>query len=149
MIIETLTWGSLEVEDEQIYHFSKGIPGFDEEVEYALIEDDGPFVYLQSTRDKSLAFLMADPFSFYPEYEFELPEADAEELEIDSQIRVLGIITLKREIEESTMNLLAPVVLNTEKHLGKQVVLHQAKYQTKHPLWTQQSSSAVSGKVGD
>lgn len=37
MIIETLSWGKLEVDEEQLYHFSKGLPGFDEETDFALI----------------------------------------------------------------------------------------------------------------
>lgn len=149
MIIETLTWGSLEVEESQLYHFAKGIPGFDDETQFALIDNEGPFVYLQSVKEKSLAFLMADPFAFYPDYEFELPEGDIADLELESQVKVYCIITLKEQMEQPTINLLAPVVLNSDKRLGKQVVLHQSSYQTKQPLWPQQLSNVTSGKAGD
>lgn len=150
MVIETLTWGSVEVAEEQIYHFAKGIPGFDEETEFALIDkEDGLFVYLQSLKNPALAFLLTDPFVFYPSYEFEMPEGDREELELDSQVIVRCIVTLKAQVEASTINLLAPIVLNPEKSLGKQVVLHQAGYQTKHPLWSEPASSAASGKAGE
>lgn len=54
MIIETLSWGKLEVNEEQLYHFPKGLPGFDEETEFALIAmAEAPFgIYSQlRTRD--------------------------------------------------------------------------------------------------
>ncbi|MGG6313265.1 flagellar assembly protein FliW [Paenibacillus macerans] len=150
MIVETMTWGSLEVAEDHLYHFAKGIPGFDEETEFALIDkEDGLFVYLQSLKDKALAFLLVDPFVFYPSYEFELPEGDSEELELDAQVIVRCMVTLRSQVELSTINLLAPIVLNPVKRLGKQVVLHRVGYQTKHPLWTEQVHSAASGKAGE
>lgn len=150
MIIETVTWGSLEVAEDQLYHFAKGIPGFEDETEFALIDrEEGPFVYLQSMKDKELAFLLVDPFIFYPDYEFELQTADTEELKLDQHILVRCIVTLKEQIEKSTINLLAPIVLNPAERLGKQVVLHQNTYQTKHSLWPEPSAPANTGKAGD
>lgn len=150
VLIETLTWGSLEVASDQIYHFAKGIPGFDEETDFALIDKgDGLFVHLQSLKSPDLAFLLVDPFVFYPSYEFELPEGDGEELELEAQVIVRCIVTLRAQVEKSTINLLAPIVLNPEKHLGKQVVLHQVGYQTRHPLWSDSTPEAASGKAGE
>jgi len=150
MFIETLTWGTIEVAEEQLYHFPKGIPGFEDKQDFALVDpEDGPFVYLQSTRSSELAFLVADPFLFYPGYEFELPEGEIKELQVESQVVVRCILTLKEPMEKSTMNLLAPIVLNPEKRLGKQVVLHQTKYQTRHPLWSAEPQSVISAKGDD
>lgn len=147
MIIETLSWGRLEVDEEQLYHFSKGLPGFDEETDFALIAmAETPFWYLQSLRDKGLSFLLGDPFAFYPSYEFELPDDEAEELEIKSDVIIRCIITLKENIEHSTINLLAPIVLNPVGLSGKQIVLHRAPYHTKHSLLLDQL--VIDGKDG-
>ncbi|KTD83856.1 flagellar assembly protein FliW [Paenibacillus etheri] len=147
MIIETLSWGKLEVDKEQLYHFPKGIPGFDEETDFVLIMmTETPFWYLQSVKSKGLSFLLGDPFAFYPTYEFELPDAEAEELEIRSDVDVRCIITLKENVEQSTINLLAPIVLNPEELKGKQVVLHKAPYHTKHSLFQEQP--VIDGKDG-
>ncbi len=136
MIIETLTWGTLDINEEQVYHFSKGIPGFEEETEFALIiGEEGPFSYLQSLNNQSLSFLLSDPFVFYPSYEFQLPESDKEELELEDDVIVCCIVTIKDELEQATLNLLAPIVLNPVKRTGKQVVLHKSSYGTKHRLW--------------
>ena len=136
MIIETSAWGSKEITVEQIYRFERGIPGFEDEHEFVLLPmEDEPFYYLQSLKQEHLAFLLADPFVFFPDYEFELGDSDAKELGIESEVLVRCIVTLQEQIEHSTMNILAPIVLNPVKRLGKQIVLHHSDYQTKYPLW--------------
>lgn len=148
LIIETLSWGKLEVSDEQLYHFPKGIPGFDEETDFALIAmADTPFWYLQSVKEKGLSFLLSDPFAFYPAYEFELPDDEAEELGIEAEVLIHCIVTLRDEVERSTINLLAPVVLNPTTRKGKQIVLHQTPYHTKHSLLQEQL--VTDGKDGE
>ncbi|MGN7359305.1 flagellar assembly protein FliW [Paenibacillus sp. SAF-054] len=149
MIISTSSWGELEVNESQVYHFPKGIPGFEEETEFAVISlEQGRFHYLQSTKEAELAFLLADPFEYYPQYEFELSTADTEELEIDQHVDVRCVISLKEKLEDSTINLLAPVIFNPDKRLGKQIVLHYSPYQTRHPLWTEDGAES-SAKAGE
>ncbi|MEK4849510.1 flagellar assembly protein FliW [Paenibacillus sp. FSL H7-0756] len=147
MIIDTLSWGKMKVDEEHVFHFSKGIPGFEEETDFALISTpDHSFWYLQSTKDKALSFLLSDPFVFYPSYEFDLPDAEAKELKINNQLIVRCVITLKNKVEESTINLLAPLVLNPEERVGKQIVLHNTPYHTKHSLLA--LSPSIDGKDG-
>ncbi|MEK3838633.1 MULTISPECIES: flagellar assembly protein FliW [unclassified Paenibacillus] len=138
MNIETSALGVLNIKDEQIYHFPKGLPGFEQETEFAIIDlEEGQFSYLQSLKTAELAFLLTNPFIFFPHYEFELPEAEAEELEIQKSVVVRTIVTLRETLEESTLNLLAPIVFNPDNKAGKQVVLHQTAYSTQQLLWTQ------------
>ncbi|WP_442950104.1 flagellar assembly protein FliW [Paenibacillus sp. HW567] len=147
LIIETLSWGKLEVGEEQIFHLSKGLPGFDDETDFALIPmAETPFWVLQSVKDKGLSFLLGDPFAFYPTFEFELPDDEAEELEIVTDVVVRCIITLKEQAEQSTINLLAPIVLNPSTRSGKQIVLHRSPYHTKHSLLQEQP--VIDGKDG-
>ncbi|MFD1903611.1 flagellar assembly protein FliW [Paenibacillus rhizoplanae] len=107
---------------------------------------DGPFWVLQSVHEQSLSFLLSDPFVFYPSYEFELPDDEAEELAIESEVLVRCILTLKEDVEASTINLLAPIVLNPIDLTGKQIVLHRTPYHTKHSLL--QEHTAIDGKDG-
>lgn len=147
MIIETLSMGTLEVSEEQLYHFPKGLPGFDEETDFALVGlEDSPFWVLQSVKENGLSFLLGDPFVFYPAYEFELHDDEAEELQIKSELVVRCVITLKEQIELSSINLLAPIVLNPTEQLGKQIVLHRTSYHTKHNLL--QVQPVIDGKDG-
>jgi len=149
MIIETSAWGSQEITVEQIYRFEKGIPGFEEETEFALLPmEDGPFFYLQSLKQQELSFLLTDPFVFFSTYEFELGIADKAELAIDDNVFVRCIVTLHESIEQSSMNILAPIVFNPSNRKGKQIVLHNSAYQTRYPLWASESAQPSSSMEG-
>ncbi|WP_245237637.1 flagellar assembly protein FliW [Paenibacillus ihuae] len=133
--------------DDQIYRFPKGLPGFDEETEFALIAmEEAPFWYLQSVNNQGLSFFLGDPFAFYPSYEFELSDDEARELKIHSEVLIRCIITVREQIEHTTINLLAPIVLNPARQIGKQIVLHNAPYHTKHSLLPEQPTT--DGKDG-
>ncbi|WP_340399610.1 flagellar assembly protein FliW [Paenibacillus sp. FSL H8-0079] len=148
MKIQTSMWGEIEVQDEVVYSFSKGLPGFDDEHQFALIPwEDTPFVYLQSLREQELSFLIVNPFLFSPGYSFELPEADRDELEIRDQVEVYSMVTIHSRVNLSTMNLLAPVVLNPENRTGKQVVLHQSGYETRCLIWPEEQLNSAKGGV--
>ncbi|WP_156172299.1 flagellar assembly protein FliW [Paenibacillus dauci] len=147
--IETIAWGKIEITEEQLYKFEKGIPGFEEEKSFAWIqEEDSPFSYLQSIRESALSFLLVDPFLFYPEYAFEMPDQDVEELGDKEQLGVACIVTLHEQIEQSTINLLAPIVMNKATHQARQIVLQDHKYQTKHPLQFTQENQSTTDKGG-
>lgn len=138
MLIETAALGQLDINEDQIYHFPKGIPGFEHETDFAVIDlKEGPFSYLQSLKTDNLALLITDPFVFYKGYEFELPKSEAEELAIQGSVQVLAVVTIKEKLEESTLNLLAPIVFNPVTRMGKQIVLHHSSYSTKQLLWTE------------
>lgn len=142
-------WGEVEVQEKDIYQFPKGLPGFEEETEFAVIPwADTPFSYLQSVREKDLSFLLVSPFTFVTDYSFELSDMDKEELEIAEQVSVYSLVTIHSQANKSTMNLLAPVVLNLEKRLGKQVILHQSIYETRHLIWSEdEEAKSVKGGV--
>ncbi|MDP4098598.1 flagellar assembly protein FliW [Paenibacillus sp. P96] len=136
----------MELSEEDIYHFAKGLPGFETETDFAMVPVEGTaFHYLQSTTKPELSFLIADPFEFHSEYSFELADEDKEELKIEDQVAVYAIVTIHSEVVQSTMNLLAPLVLNPVTRMGKQVVLHQSGYETRHALWTDKAELMKGG----
>jgi len=147
--IQTSMWGEVEVQEKDIYQFPKGLPGFEDETRFALIPwEDTPFSYLQSIREKELSFLLVSPFTFAPEYSFELGEVDKEELQIEEQVSVFSLVTIHSQANKSTMNLLAPIVLNPDLGLGKQVVLHHSQYDTRHLIWAEEEKTeTVKGGV--
>ncbi|MFI2857106.1 flagellar assembly protein FliW [Paenibacillus sp. JSM ZJ436] len=147
MIIDTGMWGQVEVQEDAVYVFEKGLPGFEEEHRFALIEAEYPFAYLQSLQDKELAFVVADPFTFYPEYDFELPEYEVRELELGEEVIVRCILTLKEQPDDSSINLLAPVVMNPQQRLGKQIILHHTSYRARHSLIRSEQASEPKGGV--
>lgn len=138
MKIDTIAFGSIDIKEEQIYSFAQGLPGFEQFKRFVMIDvEETPFTYLQSVEEGELAFLMADPFLFYPTYEFDLPESARELLQVEmmEQVSVRVIVSIKESLEQATINLVAPIVMNVEARTGKQVVLTKTTYSTKHPLF--------------
>ncbi|MBD0384180.1 flagellar assembly protein FliW [Paenibacillus sedimenti] len=146
---ETLHFGEIEIQEDQIIHFPSGMPGFEDYSRFVLLhlDDEIPFSYLQSVDDGNISFIIANPFTFYPEYEFELSQIAKDELDIKSEedVMVFGIITVHQQSGdgEITMNLLAPIVMNPKLRKAKQVVLHDTAYKTKHKLTVLQDEGNV------
>jgi len=136
--VETPLFGRLEIREEETIHFPGGLPGFEEARQFVIIrpDEDIPFSYMQCVDMPELSFIVTNPFLFCREYEFELPEAVQQELGItdEKELIVWSIVTIKDRLRDATMNLLAPVIVNTKTRIGKQVVLHDTPYTTKHRL---------------
>ncbi|AYC28944.1 flagellar assembly protein FliW [Paenisporosarcina cavernae] len=135
MLIETKFFGSTEITENQIINFPEGILGFEEYNKFAMIpvDSESPFIILQSINEKQIGFVMAYPFLFNSQYEFDVSDLDKKELGIEKleDVSVYSLVTLKEVFEESTMNLLSPIIINSKKNLGKQIVLND---QEKYPL---------------
>ena len=143
MKYETARFGCLEIRDEDVLFFPDALYGFEQEKEFALLPLDpnveSPMEWLQSLRTRELAFIVTDPFLFVPEYEMVLSDSERTQLEIESteSVIVRVIVTIPKVHAEMTANLVAPLVINQENRLAKQVVLTSAEYDTKHPLMSQ------------
>lgn len=105
---------------------------------YEQVAENSPFGYLRSLEDETIGFVVASPFDFFKNYEFKLEDADKTKLSLDraEDALVLGIITLQEPFRRSTMNLIAPVVINIGNMMGCQVVLPpNSEYKTKTRLF--------------
>jgi flagellar assembly factor FliW len=138
VIVESVVLGQLEAKEEHIYHFPFGIPGFEEDKQFVIVQPDAgmPFSYLQSVGSPDVALLIADPFVFYPDYDLVLNDQCIEDLRIEAEadVRIWSIVNVEDSLATATINLLAPIVVNTNTMLGRQQILHQSEYRTKHPL---------------
>ena len=138
--INTTRFGEIEVEEKSIVTFEHGIPAFEDERDFAILpyDEESPYLFLQSASTPELAFLMTDPFVFFPDYTFELDDANMEALEVtnDADVLVCSLITIPPTgIKNMTTNLLAPIVINKSNMKAKQVVLEKTSYTTKHRLF--------------
>ena len=138
--IETTRFGQVEVADESLITFREGIPAFEDEHEFVVLpyEEGTPYMFLQSMMTPELAFLMTDPFVFFPDYSFELDDENMEKLAINSMddVLVCTLISVPRSgVADMTTNLLAPVVINRHTMQARQIVLEKTQYTTKHRLF--------------
>lgn len=140
MQVVTARFGTLEVEPEKVLKFPRGMVGFPELKEFFFVPlpENDVFVWMQAVSNPDVAFLMVNPFVFFPDYEVDLPEAVRKFLEINdpSDVTLLTVVTIpSRNVREMTTNLLAPVVINHVKRIGSQVILESSSYRTKHLLF--------------
>ncbi|MEX2415532.1 MAG: flagellar assembly protein FliW [Paenibacillaceae bacterium] len=138
MVLETVVFGKIEIEEDKVVQFPHGIPGFEESQQFVLLSigDDIPFSYLQCIDNEKLSLLVAEPFGFYPDYEFTITDVLKEELHIEAedQVVVLTVVSVRDHLADATVNLLAPIVINHKSALGRQIILHDSDYMTKHRL---------------
>ncbi len=138
MELQTKFQGLVEVCEKEKIIFENGIPGFPEEEEFFILPvgDDEVFLTLQSAKSQELAFIIINPFHYFPQYDFELDQQVIEKLEIEApeDILVLNIITIHDPFEQSTANLRAPLIINKKRNHGKQVVLNNEHFTTRHKI---------------
>lgn len=108
--------------------FPQGLPGFGELRRFGLAswgEADSPYSRLVALDAPTTAFLVAPPEAFFDDYDVELDEQAAADLQLDdpADALVLVVITVGEHVQDATANLLGPLVINTRARLGAQVVL--------------------------
>jgi len=139
MKIQTKFLGEVDIEEKGIISFSEGILGFEESKEFVLLDipENDVFKVLQDTVHDYVAFIVVNPWKFKGDYALDVPDEELQELKINKEgdIAVLSIVNLSDDFEKSTMNLLAPVIINAEERLGKQYVLNSQSFSTKEPLF--------------
>ncbi|MFN2364473.1 MAG: flagellar assembly protein FliW [Halarsenatibacteraceae bacterium] len=146
--IETREFGEIEIKDEDVIEFPKGIPGFPDEDEFVLLplNDESPFIIMQSVNEPGLAFVTIEPSTILDGYDFELADSTREMLKLESHedVGVLLIATIKDNIEDMTVNLAAPVVFNINERLGRQVILDNDNYPVRYRLQPEPAEEGVS-----
>ncbi|MBD2863637.1 MULTISPECIES: flagellar assembly protein FliW [Paenibacillus] len=152
MKIQTLQFGEIEIREDSILTFEHGLPGFENLHRFTVLTPDPelPFSFLQAVDDGNTAFVLTDPFLFYPEYEFDVPEEVQQQLQIieGQELTIWAIVSVREELAHSTLNLMAPVLINGSKRLGRQCILHGSGYSTQHPLHVK-AETAATAEEGD
>lgn len=138
MNINSTRFGALDVPEDNILKFCDGIPGFPEEKKFAFLSqgEDSPFAFLQSIANPDLTFVIVEPFSFIKDYTFNLADELVSELELSNENppHIFNIVTVRETIQNATVNLVAPIVVNWHKKIAAQIILEKTSYTTRQPL---------------
>lgn len=141
MKFESKYFGEIEFEEENIIVFHNGLVGFEDKTKFIVIYNPNPelpFHWLQSLDDSALTFVVCSPFAFTDKYEFDIPEMDEKELELSNpeDVLIYAITVIPDVMEETSINLKAPIVINTRTKIGKQLVLDTDKYPIKFKIFS-------------
>ncbi len=136
MEIETTRFGRMEVNEQRIIVFPKGLLGFPEHTKFALIQtgEENYFFWLQSLDEPTLAFVVTDPGIFFKDFEFSLKEETQQALQMTDMGFAQVFVICNKVGEWLTGNLQGPLVINAQNRIGEQIVLNDKKWTTRQPL---------------
>ncbi len=130
---------SLPVKSENVFHFPEGLPAFEDVKEFIFLmrPETTPFVFMHSLNPPDLAFVCMDPFLVYENYAPRISDADTSFLRLQTpeDTLLLAIVTAREDVRECTVNLQAPVVINIQSCVGKQVICDGQQYPVRHKIW--------------
>lgn len=139
MLINTKFLGAIEIEEQSIIRFDKGLPGFDELREFAIlaVEENQSLYYMQSIEDEGICFIVMSPFLIKEDYEIDINEESVAVLQIEKpeHVSLFVILTIPADVKNMTANLLAPIVVNTANRKAVQEILNNDKYHIKHKIF--------------
>lgn len=136
MLVQTSRFGGVEIADDRVITFPRGLLGFGSFTRFCLLQqnDDACFLWLQSVDDPGLAFVVTDPALFVREYEVPIRGEQAEELRLASLEEAQVFVIVNRVDGVLTANLQGPLVVNSRELVGEQLVLADRRWTTRHEL---------------
>lgn len=147
MVIQTSRFGAVQLQDEDVIEFPEGILGFNDLRKFVLLDDpnDEIFAWLQSCEIPQIAFPVLEPELFAQNYQIVLTKHDLESLGLSKQekIRSFSIITIPEDATQMTANLKAPIVINIEKRMARQIVLQDNNLAIREPIFAKLQSRVV------
>ncbi len=139
MKINSSKLGEIEYKEDDIITLSAPLLGFPELQDFLLISDDNsyPFLWFQSVEDEEICFILIETNTFFKEYNPIIPKRELKVLAIGSEedMKLFSIVVVPADPKLSTANLRAPLVVNFEKKLAKQIILDDDSYKIKTPLF--------------
>ena len=126
MVTNDQSYKVLNIKPENVFTFHEGIPGFEKAKRFAILSnpDEAPFGRLTAL-DYDLCFFVVDPWLIYPDYKPDVDDEDIKKIDSPSneEIFILAIVNISDDPKESTINLAVPLIINTKKGLGRQVII--------------------------
>ena len=123
---------------DAIIHFEEGLIGFSEFKDFVLMENDNlaPFRLLQSLESPSVGFLVLEATTLVNNYYDVVPDREWESLGVGGETRPLAfvIVVIGSTPESSTGNFQAPLLINHDTMIGKQVILTDSGFSVRQPL---------------
>lgn len=124
MQLETSRFGAVEIEVEDILHFPSGLIGFEDQQHWVLIADDQnqSLGWLQSLKQAEIALPVVSPRRFAADYQVRVVRSQIEPLELAQFEQAFVLNVVNRQHDQFTVNLKAPVIINLDRRLGRQVM---------------------------
>lgn len=140
MVIQTRIFGEVTISDDKMINFPKGIVGFPELKDFALIHDSdageqGGIRWLQSVQEPNFAMPVIDPLTVKEDYNPEVNDDLLSTIGGLDDILVLVTITVPSDLTKMSVNLKAPIIVNVDAKKACQVILEQEEFPVKYMVY--------------
>lgn len=135
--VKSSRFGEFEVPASTVIEFPRGMIGFPNQRRYIMLEHKGPFCWLQSLDEPSLAFVVIDGMGMGDRYDRKIPFADPQiDFRGDDEFAILLIVTVRPDPTQTTANVKAPVFVNMRNRRGVQVIYDDPTLDTRFSLFS-------------
>jgi len=124
MVIDTTRFGSVDIAADDVIHFPAGLMGLEDCRDWVLLADGQAktLAWLQSIDRAELALAVVSPRRFVPGYQMRVARRELEPLALDGLDTAGVLLILGKTGRSMVLNLKAPLVVNIQRRLGRQVV---------------------------
>jgi len=136
MLLNTTRFGQIEIDQQRVIRFPKGLLGFPRYKDYVLIEpsEESYFWWLQAIETPDLAFVVTDPSLFVPTYRVPIKQDQMSEMGLSSLEDAQVFVIVNKRENVLTGNLQGPLVVNVQSRTAEQHVLSDRRFTTRVPL---------------
>jgi len=124
MQISTTHFGPVEIEIDDILFFPHGIVAFEDCRHWVLLSDEEnpALAWLQSVGSAEVALPVVSPRRFAPEYSVHVSRGQLLPLDFSQFDQAYVLTVLSQSDGDLTLNLKAPLIINLDRRLGRQVI---------------------------
>ena len=138
----TRLFGTIDIADDKIITMERGMIGFPNLTHFALIFDEEKkdrkfrIMWLQSMDDGDVAFPVADPIQIKDDYKPLVNEEIIAPLGhmTTENTYILSTVTVPKKVEDFSINLKAPIVINMDTNKGAQLITED-DYPVKYKIY--------------
>lgn len=142
MQLNTKLFGKIEIEEEKMIFFEKGIIGFPHCQRFTLVYDEGEdgrqknISWLQSIEEPAFALPVLDPLLVKEDYSPKVEEQLLKHLGTleEDDTYVLVTVTATADVKKLSVNLKAPIVINVKERKAVQVIVED-DFPVKFPIY--------------
>ena len=134
--IASRRFGAFEVPVESVFELDPGLVGFPNERRFVVMESrpGSPFKWMLCVDEPDLAFAVVDPVEFVPGYRAPIEKAVEVLGCAAGDVALFVLVTIPARPVEIYANLLAPVVVDLARRVGRQLVLEDPTLDPAHPI---------------
>ncbi len=143
MLINNPTLGSVDIDPQKIIHFAHGLIGLPDCKDWALLApvQGSCFHWLQSIDRPELMLVVTEPSQFVRDYHIDLSPRMMNDIALEKLEDATVLVIVNQEGSFLTGNLQGPLLINTARYSGTQLVLPRKEYSTRHVLLELRHSS--------